>query len=159
MLVVITGYTYFNPTMIGGILTKYLERKEIRDKIKFFNGMIDTCQNELRREESDYYLKRAKHFQELADSYQAKADDMRQRHTDLVEHKDKTIEKMNNYRSQRAKWIFLNSKAGKGIYDILVKVKPQFHDKVLTALLSAATSDSGSQDMNCVLREIFEKGE
>ncbi len=133
----------------------YLTKSEITDKIAFLNGMIDTHRNELNRSDNNYYVKRAKHFQDLADEYQAKADEMRQRHIDLIESRDETVAKINDYLSRRAKWVFIGSKRGKGIFDLLQKVKPQYHDRIIIAMMSAATSDNDI-DLIALLKEIFE---
>jgi len=136
---------------------KYLDRKEMRDRIAFLNGLVGMKQAELARHETSYALKQANKFQELADEYQAKADQWEDKHEsfDTAE----LNESINRHLSERARIVFLLSERGKPIFKLLDGVSPRFHDRFLIAVMSSASSDdNASENLSNLLRDILMEG-
>ena len=134
---------------------RYLDRSEMRDRLKFLNSMIDMHRKEIQRNDSEYHLGQAKKFQALADEFQAKADSMRARYAEFDTSGTET--KINGYLSERAKLTFLMSNRGKTIFKMLDNVPQRYHDQFLTALLSAATHDE-PVEIEEVIKSILMQG-
>jgi len=145
---------------------KHLDRREMRDRLAFLNSMISMQRAEKTRHDSielngtkPYALAQAAKFQKLADEFQAKADEWKKKYESF----DLTSlnSSISRYLAERAKIVFLLSKRGKEIYKVLDSVPQKYHDRFLTALMSAADQSSSDETRNkvaSVLKEILMEG-